>query len=849
MWKVTWRNLFARKLRLLLSGFAIVLGVAFVAGSFILTDTIRSAFTGIIKSSTADVQIAPRGAGNFDSVDDTRVIPAAVVDKLKSSLPQAAEIDGGNSVQGVYVLDSDHKVVSGGGAPGLAFDYGTMTAITGNRIVTISEGKPPVGTHQIALDQQTADKAGYDVGDTVTLVTPGPKPQMKVTLTGIVHFGQTGNAGGATLTLFGQQAIQQLFFHGKDVYTGIDIAAKPGVSQQELATAAQKLLPKNLKARTGDKVAAEGEKTIDQILGFINDFLLTFAAISLVVGIFLIINTFSILVAQRSRELALLRAMGASKRQVNRSVIGEAFVVGLVGTTLGVGVGYLLAMALRWVFGQIGLDLTGVPMPVATRTIVAAYLSGMVTTLIAAYLPARRASRISPVAAMRDDIAMPESSLRRRMIVGLALLVVGVTAAVLGFLGSGGTALLVFGLGALGVLIAVALMSPLLGRPIIVGLGWVYARLFGSVGRLATQNSLRNPRRTAATASALMIGLALVATMSIIGQSAKASTSKAVDENLTADFVVSNAVGTPFSPTIAKQIRHLPGVQTVAEFRSAAGKIHGDQVFLGAANPAQLKQGLQVPMQSGTFTDLNGKTILVDKTTASSEGYELGDVIPLKLQGGTQRLKVAGIFSASAVVPANYLVTLGTLTRGAIKPEDNLLFITPKAGVSVSELHDQIDPITRNLPTIELQDRAGFADAQNKQVDNFLLLIYALLGLSIVIAALGIVNTLALSVIERTREVGLLRAIGLSRRQLRRMVRLESIAIAVLGAVLGIVIGTVFGVSLIKALSDQGLDVLSIPWLRMAIFVVIAAVIGVLAAWLPARRAAKLNVLKAITTE
>jgi putative ABC transport system permease protein len=848
MWKVTWRNLFARKVRLLLSGFAIVLGVAFVAGSFILTDTIRDAFTGIIKSSTADVQIAPRGAGNFDSVDDTRVIPASVVHKLES-LPQAAQVDGGNSVQGVYVLDQDDKVVSGGGAPGLAFDYGTMTAITGNPIVTISEGKPPVGIHQIALDQQTADKAGYHVGDRVTLVTPGPKPQMSVTLSGIVHFGQTGNAGGATLTLFGQQAIQDLFFHGKDVYTGIDIAAKPGVSQQELATAAQKLLPPGLKARTGDQVAAEGQKSIDQILGFINDFLLTFAAISLVVGIFLIINTFSILVAQRSRELALLRAMGASKGQVNRAVIAEAFAVGLVGTTVGVGVGYLLAMGLRWIFGKIGLDLTGVPMPIAPRTIIAAYLAGMVTTLIAAYLPARRASRISPVAAMRDDVALPESSLRRRMIVGLVLLVLGAAVAVMGFLGSGGTGLLVLGLGALAVLIAVALMTPLLGRPIIIALGWVYARLFGSVGQLATQNSLRNPRRTAATASALMIGLALVSTMSIIGQSAKASTSKAVSENLTADFVVSNSVGTPFSPTIARQIRKLSGVQTVAEFRTAAGKIDGDQVFLGAANPSQLEQGLNVPMQSGRFSDLNDKTILVDKTTASDKGYSLGDVIPLRLQGGVQRLKVAGIFSASAVVPANYLVTLGTLVRGALKPEDNLLFITPKPGVSVSQLHDQIDPITRNLPTIELQDQSGFEDAQNQQVDNFLLLIYALLGLSIVIASLGIVNTLALSVIERTREVGLLRAIGLSRRQLRRMVRLESIAIALLGAVLGILVGVVFGVSLIKALSDQGLDVLAVPWLRLVICVVVAGVIGVLASWLPARRAAKLNVLAAITTE
>ncbi|MDX6309108.1 MAG: putative transport system permease protein [Nocardioidaceae bacterium] len=848
MWRVTWRNLFARKVRLLLSGFAIVLGVAFVAGSFILTDTIRDAFTGIIKGSTPDVQVAPRGSGNFDSGPDSRTIGADVVKRLET-LKDAAAVDGGNQVTGVYVLDKGDKVLSSGGAPGLAFDYGNGRAITGNRVVTITDGKPPVTIHQIALDSQTAKKGGYHVGDKVDLVTPGPKPRTTVTLTGIFRFGQTGNTAGATLTLYSQQAIQQLYFHGKDVYSGVSLAAKPGVSQQQLASEAQKLLPPGLQARTGDKVAAEGEKSLDQALKFINYFLLVFAAISLVVGIFLIVNTFSILVAQRSRELALLRAMGASKRQVNRSVLTEAFAVGLVGTTAGVGVGYLLAMVLRWVFGRIGLDLTGVPMPVAPRTVIAAYLAGMVTTLIAAYLPARRAGRVSPVAAMRDEVAMPETSLRRRTLIGALLVVVGAGGAILGFLGSGGLGLLGIGLGALAVLIGVALMSPLLGRPVVRLIGLSYRALFGSVGTLATQNTLRNPRRTAATSSALMIGLALVATMSILGQSAKASTDKAVNETLTADFVVSNAVGSPFSPTIAQQIRKQPGVQTVAEFRSANGEIDGSQVFLGAADPRQLPQVLAIPMEKGSVADLNDGTILVDKNTASGNGYAIGDTIRLKLQGGTQSLKVAGIFSASAAVPANYIITLNALAKGALQPQDSLLFITPKPGVSPAELHAQIDPITRDLPTISLQDQSGFADTQSKQIDQFLLLIYSLLAFSIIIAALGIVNTLALSVIERTREVGLLRAIGLSRRQLRRMVRLESIAIAVLGAVLGVVIGIAFGVALVKALSDQGLDVLAVPWAQLVIFVLVAIVIGVLAAWLPARRAAKLNVLDAITTQ
>jgi putative ABC transport system permease protein len=848
MWKVTWKNLFARKLRLLLSAFAIILGVAFVAGSFVLTDTIRSAFTGIIRGSTPDVQVAFKGSDDFTSSPDARTIPASVVQAMRT-LPGAAAVDGGNEVQNLFVLDKSGHVISGGGAPGLAFDYGTGRAITGNPILTLESGKPPVTTHQIALDTATAAKAGYHVGDTIRLITPGPRPSMTVTLTGIVKFGQSGNAGGATLTLFGQHAIQQLFFKGRDVYSDISLTTKPGVTQQELAQQAQQRLPPGLVARTGDKVASEGEKAINKILSFLNYFLLTFAAISLVVGIFLIINTFSILVAQRSRELALLRAMGASRRQVNRSVLTEALAVGIVGSTAGLGVGYLLAMLLRWFFGKAGLDLSGVTMPVAPRTVVVAYVVGVVTTLIAAYLPARRASKIAPVAAMRDDVALPESSLRRRMLVGSGLVGVGVLAAVAGVLGSGSAALLGVGLGALSILIGVALMSAVIGRPVIVALGVAYRWLFGSVGALATQNSLRNPRRTAATASALMIGLALVATMSIFGESAKQSIDQAVQQDVTADFIVSNAVGSPFSPTIAAQIRKQPGVQTVAEFRAAQGKVDGSTVYLGAADPAQIPQVLDIPMDSGSVQALNDGTILVSASVAGTKGYHVGQTIALTLQGGTQHLKVAGVFTASSAVPADYLITLHALAKGALQPEDSLVFVTPRPGVSKTELQSQLTPVVKGLPTISLQDKSGYAGQQSKQIDQFLLMIYVLLAFSILIAALGIINTLALSVIERTREVGLLRAIGLSRRQLRRMVRLESVAIAVLGAVLGVLVGIAFGVSLVSVLGSQGLTVIAVPWLRLVVMVVIAAIIGVLAAWLPARRAARLNVLRAIATE
>ena len=848
MRKVVWRNLVARKIRLALSGFAIVLGVAFVAGSFIFTDALGGAFDGIIKGTTADVEVAPKGAGDFDSAEDSRTIPAEVYTELQA-LPEASAVAGTNSVQGVYVIGDDGKVVGGNGAPGFAMNYNETEAITGEQVLTLSSGELPSGPDEVALDEAAADKAGYSVGDTVSLVTPGTQPQLEAQLSGLVEFGSQGGLVGATLTILDRDAMLPLFFQGRDVYTNVSLSAADGVSQAELADAANAVLPDTFEAREGDKVAEENQDAIGEALGFINTFLLVFAAVAMVVGTFLIINTFSILVAQRSRELALLRAMGASKGQVNRSVLAEAFAVGLVGSTIGIGAGYLLAIGLKALFAAIGLDLGQAEFPLRPRTIIISYAVGLVVTMIAAYLPARRAARISPVAAMRDEVALPESSLRRRMVTGLLLVASGIAAMVAGFADSGGRGLSLIGVGMLVILVGVALMSPLLGRPVVRGLGAVYIKLFGPVGNLATENSLRNPRRTAATASALMIGLTLVALMSILGQSAKASTDKAIEQTLTADFVVSNAVGTPFSAAIGDRIEQLDGVEAVARFRQGLGEINGDQVFLGAADATQLSGTLDIPMDAGQIADLQDKVIFVDTTTADSKGYQVGDKIDLELQGGTQNLTVGGVFEASATVPANYLVSLNTLAKGGIKPNDSLLFITKEVEADSAAIHDAIESITKDLPTVTLKDQQQFADEQGQQIDTFLYIIYALLGLAVIIAILGIVNTLALSVIERTREVGLLRAIGMSRRQLRRMVRLESVAISVLGAVLGMAMGIVFGVALQRAIADQGVDVLVIPWLRLLLFVALAALVGVLAAVLPARRASKLNVLDAITTQ
>ncbi|CUR59582.1 conserved membrane hypothetical protein [metagenome] len=847
MLKVTWRNLFARKVRLLLSGMAIVIGVAFVAGSFIFTDSLGGAFDDIIEGSTADVEIAPAGANDFDSVQDSRTIPASVVTELEG-LPEVGSVHPQNSLQTVFVIGSNGKVVGGNGPPGLAFNPTSATSLTGNPILELTDGELPSGPFQIALDVDTADKGGYDVGDQVKLVTPGTPPTMEATLTGLVEFGNGSGLNGATLTLFEQSFMQEQFFDGKDVYSSISLNAADGVSQEQLRAAAQDVLPKGVQARTGDEYVKTNQDALDEILGFIQTFLLVFAGVSLVVGVFMIINTFSILVAQRSRELALLRTLGASKRQVTVSVVLEALAVGIVGSTIGLGVGYLLARGLAAIFGLLGLDLGNADYPITLPTVVWSYVVGILVTVIAAYLPARRASSIAPIQALRDDGSLPETALRRRLVFGGVLVLLGVGSLVAGFARDGTLGLSLIGLGMLLILIGAALMSPIVAVPVISAFAVPY-RAFGTVGQLATQNSLRNPRRTAATASALMVGLALVAMISILGRSASASTEAALEENLTSQFIVSNVVQQPFSTDVATEIRKLDGVAGVASLRSAFVELDGDGVQVGAIDPAVFAQALALPLGSGSVADLKPGTIILSKNRADSLGVKVGDTTTLTMQGGSVPLTVAGVLATNAVVPADALVTFDTLVKGGIAPLDSLVLVTKDPSADTETVRDDIEAVTQDLPTVTVKDPEGLAKEQQGQINMFLNLIYGLLGLSVVIAILGVINTLSLSVIERTREIGLLRAIGMSRRQLRRMIRLESVVVAVFGALLGMALGLAFGAGLVYALHDQGLTELSIPWVRLAIFVVAAAVVGVLAAYFPARRAARLDVLDAIATE
>jgi putative ABC transport system permease protein len=845
MLKATIKSLLGRKLRLLMSTFAIVLGVAFVGGSLIFSDTLGRSFTALFASTVGDVVVRPAD-GNTNGGPSTVAIPASVVDDLEDT-PGAARVDGHVTAIGVYVVDKDNKVVGGQGPPAIGGNYSDAPAGHGLPGLTLVEGRAPEGPDEVVFDAKTAQRSGYFIGEKVHIVTASDQALITPTLVGILGFPEGGSLNGATFAAFDTPRAQQLFLDGKDAYTDIWVTADDGVSQDELRDAVAERLPADLEAVTGDKAADDAATDLLEAISFLRTFLLIFAAISLVVGAFLIVNTFSILVAQRSRELALLRALGASKRQVTRSVLVEALLVGLVGSTLGLGLGVLLAMGIRALFANFGLDLTGQPLVFGPRTILACYVVGVLVTMAAAWLPARRTARIAPVQALRDDIALPETSIHRRLLLGVVGILVGAAAMAAGLFTDVPRGGYVLGLGTLLVLLGVTAVSPVISRPFLGAVQAAYRRVFGTVGNLAGQNALRNPRRTTATASALMIGLALAGTMAILGDSAKASVDQAIEENFVGDYVVSSVFGEPFSPSIATEMAQVDGVDRVVRQRWAQAERDGDFFGIAAIEPADA-EFLGIRILDGKLSDFKDGSVLVDEKWAGDEGLEVGDTYTVdKTPKGRLTLTVAGIYADNPVIFFDTVTTMQTLKDQGYPGSDNALVID--AGPDTVGLKNRLDAVVADLPIVTVKDQAEFADEQRAPIDQLVLMIFALLGLALVIAVLGIVNTLALSVIERTREVGLLRAIGLSRRQLRLMITLESVVIAVLGALLGVVLGICFGIAMMYAVRDEGLEVISLPWGQLGVFLAASVVVGVLAAVFPARRAGRLDVLRAIATE
>ncbi len=846
MFRVAWKSLLGRKLRLLLSTFAIILGVAFVAGSLVFSDTLSRSFTALFASTVGDVVVRPEGGQTGDGTPSTRTLPASLVTEL-AAVDGAARADGNVSAFGVYVVGTDGKAVGGQGPPGIGVSWSDAPAGHGLEGLTVVQGRAPEKEGEVVLDEATAKKAGYQVGQLARIVTAGAQAVIEARVVGLSGYRDGGSLNGASVTAFDLDTAQQLFLKGKNRFNDVWVTAEDGVSQEELQSRVAAMLPDGAEALTGDAAADEVASDLLEAISFIRIFLLIFAGISLVVGSFLILNTFSILIAQRSRELALLRAMGASRRQVMTSVLFEAFGMSLLGSTLGLGLGVLMALGIRAIFATIGLDLSGQSLVFEPRTVVAAYAVGITVTMVAALLPAFRSTRIAPVQALRDDVAMPVAALHRRVVAGTFMVAAGVVAMAAGLFTDVPRGGWVLGLGILAVLLGVAAVSPVISKPFLAGARRLWATAFGAVGNLAGQNSLRNPRRTTATASALMIGLALASTMAIVGDSAKGSVDKIIADNFVGDYVVSSLVGNPFSTTVAEDMAAVPGVQHVVSQRWGFGEVEGERQGIAAADPQSIKDVLDLDMVEGSLDDLAPGTVVISDEYAADHDLTVGDSIEADLTSQTATYPVVGVFVATPIVAFPLLTDPQTLLDAGLPDADNFLIVDTD-GTS-PETEQALKDVVKELPIVTVNDQAGFADEQRAPIDQLVLMIYALLGLALLIAVLGIVNTLALSVIERTREVGLLRAIGLTRGQLRRMIVLESVVIAVLGAVLGVLLGLGFGMAMMYSLRDQGLEVISVPASELGWFLALSVLIGVVAAVFPARRAGRLDVLRAIATE
>ncbi len=848
MLRAGWTSLMARKMRLFMSAFAVILGVAFVSGSFIFTDTLGKAFDGIMTGSVGDVVVRPTGTGGFTSTGTSKTVPARVIGALEKA-PGAARVDGNVYNAGTFVISKAGKLIGGQGAPGIAVNYTGGPAANGVEAGTLESGRWPTGPGEVVLDPRTAATSGYLLGETVRFVSTGAFPTLEARLVGTASFGG-GSMVGASLSIWQTQEAQRLFLGGKNEFNDIWVAATPGTSQAALQRQVAPLLPAGFEAVQGDVVAKDAATDIQTALSFITTFLLVFAGVALVVGSFLIVNTFSILVAQRARELALFRAIGASRGQVGRSVLLEAAIVGLIGSTVGLALGFVLAVAIRALFGQFGLDLSGAGLAFRPRTAVVAYAVGMIVTLVAAYLPARKAGKVAPVAAMGAEVSINEGSMTRRLAFGGVLAVPGLAAIAAGLASDSlPRPMWWIGIGLGAVLFATVLTSPIVGAPVIRGLGALYRRAFGAVGQMAQENALRNPRRTAATASALMIGVALVAFMAVFGSSAKSSVKQEVDRTFAADYLISNAIGQGFSPAVADEVAGIPGVGTVSRLRWGPGTVNGKDSWIAAVDPATIDKVTTMELTQGSVSDLRPGTVLLSVDRAKDLKVGVGDTLTVELSGSKLPVRVAGLFESNASNPAGTLLTLADFTTAGMPAEDAMVYIDAAPGAGRPALRAALDKAVDALPTVNVKDQADYAAEQMRSINQLLALIYALLGLAVVIAILGIINTLALSVIERTREIGLLRAVGLSRRQVRTMLRLESIVIALLGAVLGIGLGIGGGVVFQRALADEGVTSLTVPWVQLVAFVVLAGVVGVLASVWPGRRAANLDVLRAIATE
>ena len=841
MLRITLKGVRGHLLRFLLTVASVTLGTALIAGTYVLTDSINATFDKIFDAGAAGTDVVVRGAKTGDlgqGQGAARVpLPISLADRIGT-------VDGVQRVApdlsgSIVMAGKDGTAVRNGGAPTLAFGY-----FPGDTTLHLMKGHFPRTSSEVGLESSTLKRSGLAVGDT-TKALIGTQPR-QVTVVGEVKFDAP--IAGATLVIIDESTARAVFAPDGKV-PSFSVVAAQGVSQEQLRDRIARVLPADAEALTSKVSSEEGKKALHDQLGFISVFLLVFAGVSIFVGGFIIANTFSMLVAQRTRELALLRAVGAARAQVLRVVLGEAAVVGVAGGLVGLVVGVGLAKLLQALFATMGLDISG-GLPVQVRTVIVTVLVGLVVTVLSAVLPAIRAARIAPVAAMRDDLTLVQAGLRRRGVVGVALLGTGAGLSAYAVTRPE-VAWWTFAVGAAALVIGSLVFAPVATRPVVRVVAAPFIWISGTVGRLARENALRVPRRTATTASALMIGLALISGVSVVAESMRASVSDLIEQQLTADLVLNGGNGL-FPPTVAQAVAKMPGVQSVAPLGWVQLQVGQDQLGGSAGTGSAIGDNVKIHVSSGALSALDRGELMINESTAKKYGWHVGSTITATvgvLRG--EHLTVGGVYKDSQVLSGDLIAPMALYQRAVpvAQQGDFGAYVRATPGTDVVALKSMIVNEVKPYLVVSVQDGKEFTDSQASQINNLLLIFYALLALSVVIAVLGIINTLALSVFERTREIGLLRAVGLTRGQLARTITIEAVATAVFGALLGTALGLGLGVALQHGLASDGLEILSVPWLRLVIIVIAAAFAGVVAAVLPAIRAVRLDVLRAITTE
>ena len=852
MTRVALRGLFARRLRLFLTLLAVALGVALISATYIFTDTINASFDRIFQETqkgTDAAVTAKQGLSTGDEGGTTRTVPFSVLKQVRAN-PDVLVADGSVFDIGT-ILGKDGKRVGNGGAPNFIASTATAPRFEGFKL---DAGHHPRAADEALVDKATADKEGFKVGGTVAVTGAAPRKVFRIVGIGSIA-GADSFGGAAVVQLTTPEALRML---GKTGYDSISAAAKPGVTQEALVRSLRAELPRALDVRTGKQEADKQSKDIADQLGFLKTALLAFAGIALFVGAFIIFNSFSITVQQRLRELGLLRTIGASRRQVLWSVVLEGLLVGIVGSLLGLALGLALAPLLRALFVAAGIDLPSNGLVVEQRTIIVPLVVGTVVTVFSSLVPAVRATRVSPMASLRTA-AIPTTAhvSRKTTIAAIVLSVVGIVLICLGLFGSGSSSsrLASTGAGVAVAFVGVALLTPFFIRPLASLMGRPVERIAGFPGRLARENAERLPSRTAATAAALMIGVALVTFATIFAAGARSTIKSAVEDNLTAAFVVQNSDGfSPYSPAVLPAVRKVPGTGAVAGLTSSRAQVKGvsgDQSVTGV-DPATMPHVWKVVVDEGPDDAIQRLvtpgTTVVRKQYAESHHTKVGDTLVVRTP--TRRgvpLRVIATLDDKAALFGNLTISNAEMRRqfGELKTAFGFVDVAP--GADQDAVQQRISRLLdARFPQAEVKTQKEFIDQQSGQVNKLLGLIYALLSLAIIVSLFGIVNTLVLSISERTQEIGMLRAVGTTQRQVRRIVRWEAVITALIGGIIGALMGIVLAVLFTRPLDGF---TLSIPVGTIIVLVILSGLAGVLAAALPARRAAKLDVLDALAYE